>query len=56
MIDNELIYIKKKIKVIGNNIKKKNVKKSEVVKIVNDIVKLNGDENIIKEISNEVKN
>ena len=32
------------------------MKKSEAVKIVNDTVKSNGDENIIKEISNEVKN
>ncbi|XP_058961584.2 DNA-directed RNA polymerase, mitochondrial [Pocillopora verrucosa] len=54
--DNEPTHTKKKIKATGNNTKKKNVKKSEAVKIVNDTVKSNGDENIIKEISNEVKN
>ncbi|PFX31945.1 DNA-directed RNA polymerase, mitochondrial [Stylophora pistillata] len=47
---------KKKIKVTENNAKKRNVKKSEAVKIVNDTVKSNEDENMIKEISNEVKN
>lgn len=54
--DNKPTHTKKKIKATGNNTKKKNVKKSEAIKIVNDTVKSNGDENIIKEISNEVKN